>query len=195
MWEQSARRPPPGIPATTEGTVLSVDLILGSFTRTSSVIPLLTVKLPPSLPVAPHPEESLYHVKPPLHHTFKEEQRMPSKTISLAFVVIALSPWVILLSLVSAISAFTHPCSARKNEGLLTTRFFSKYVALASPSTHCTLILNSSIHRSPRRFRGSHHLVLGGPQNRPSPQLRCSPRPHHCRCWEKGSRIVINRTT
>jgi len=100
-FELNARRPPPGIPATSEDTILSVDLILGSFTRTSSTISLLKLKLPPSLPVVPHPEESLYHPKPPIYHTFREEQRMPPKVLSLLFVAIAFSPWGALFFLLS----------------------------------------------------------------------------------------------
>lgn len=97
---QNPRRPPAGLPATTESTILSVDLILGSFTHASSIIPLMKLTVPPSLPVAPHPEEHLYHPKPLLHHTFREEQRMPNKAISTAFVGIALAPWAVLLALV-----------------------------------------------------------------------------------------------
>src|SRR5258708_18208609 len=97
---QNARRPPPGIPPTVRGTVLNVDLILGSFTRVSSTVPLLKLKLPASLPVPPHPEESMYHARPTIYHTFRGEQRTPPKPISLIFVGLALSPWVLLLSLV-----------------------------------------------------------------------------------------------
>ncbi|KAF8308258.1 oligosaccharyl transferase delta subunit [Clavulina sp. PMI_390] len=111
-FDLNARRPPPGIPATSDDTVLTVDLILGSFTRKSSTVPLLKLKLPASMPVAPHPEELLYHAKPLISHTFRGEQKMPPKVISLVFAAVALSPWVVLAGLLSFLPIHYTPSSA-----------------------------------------------------------------------------------
>lgn len=127
---QNARRPPPGIPATVAGQLLKVDLILGSYTRESSTIPLLNLGLPASLPVAPHPEESLYHAQKAVFHTFRDEQKMPNKVISLAFAGIAFAPWLVLGGLVCHTFQIFPP-----SEWLTTLELFGCYSSPVCPFT------------------------------------------------------------
>ncbi|KAF8342957.1 uncharacterized protein EI90DRAFT_3030827 [Cantharellus anzutake] len=92
--------------------VLNVDLILGSFTRAPATIPLFKLKLPASLAVPPHPEESMYHSRRPLYHTFRAEQRTPPAAISLIFVALALSPWILLCTLLSHLPLHFKPSTS-----------------------------------------------------------------------------------
>lgn len=146
---QNARRPPSGIPPTVKGTVLHVDLILGSFTRASSTVPLFNLKLPASMPVPPHPEESMYNTRPTIYHTFRGEPRTPPKSISLIFVVLALSPWVLLVTLVCRFQPADHSGLPKPPVALPLT------CPLQSNCSYCTL------HRRSCRIRGFDCLVLG----------------------------------
>jgi len=111
-FDLSVLRPPPSIPATSETSILNVDLILGSYTIASSTLQLFKLRLPASLPVVPHPEEVFYHPQPEIYHTFKGEQRTPRTEISGVFGVIALAPWVLLLALLSQLPIHIKPSLA-----------------------------------------------------------------------------------
>jgi len=166
-----------------------VDLILGSFTRTSSTISLLKLKLPPSLPVAPHPEESLYHPKPPIYHTFREEQRMPPKVLSLLFVAITLSPWGVLFLLVCRCRRFA------KNIQYLTLYLHSP-ILIALPLTVPSQAVNghSSFHCSPPCLRDIDRLVLGRLTHRTSPHLWGHSGTRYSRCRKESAQVLINRS-
>lgn len=62
---------------------------------------LFDLSLPPSASTPPHPEESTFHVQPEISHTFRPDQKLPPKVISLVFAGLVLSPWALLLGLVS----------------------------------------------------------------------------------------------
>jgi len=89
------RRPPPGLPPS-GANPLKVSLILGSFTHESATYDLFDLSIPPSAPVAPHPEEYKFHHQPEIFHTFRPEQKVPNKVISIMFMGATLSPWLVL---------------------------------------------------------------------------------------------------
>lgn len=80
---------------------LHVSLILGSFKYEGARYDLFDLSLPPSASTPPHPEESTFHVQPEISHTFQPDQKSPPKVISLVFAGLVLSPWALLLGLVS----------------------------------------------------------------------------------------------
>jgi hypothetical protein len=95
-------RPPSSLPPTND-TPLDVSLILGSFTHSPARIELFKLYLPQSQPPPAHPDEASFHPLPPIDHTFRSEQMHPPTVVSLLFVGIVLSPWLVLLGLVSSI--------------------------------------------------------------------------------------------
>ncbi|KAG8985288.1 hypothetical protein FRB90_004832, partial [Tulasnella sp. 427] len=92
------RKPPVGLPPTSFEP-LHVSLILGSFKYEGAVYDLFDLTLPPSGTTPPHPEESTFHVQPEIAHTFRPDQKLPPKAISLVFAGLVLSPWALLLGL------------------------------------------------------------------------------------------------
>lgn len=99
-------RPPSALPPTplqgNETAPLSVSLLLGSFEHSPYSLELFDLYLPPSQPAPEHPDEKTFHPQPEIYHTFRPEQKVPSKFVSgLAAIIVAGGPWVVLLGLVS----------------------------------------------------------------------------------------------
>jgi oligosaccharyltransferase complex subunit delta (ribophorin II) len=92
-------RPPSSLPPTSSEP-LQVSLILGSFVHTPLKQDLFDIVLPTSQAAPVSAEEASFHLLPEIVHTFREEQKLPPKTISAIFVGVVLSPWAILLGLV-----------------------------------------------------------------------------------------------
>ena len=99
-------RPPSSLPPTSPDSTLKVSLIIGSFVHKPLTVDLFDLIVPASQPVVPHPEEVHYHPQPRIDHTFRPEQKTPPAFISAVFSVFVLSPWVVLLGLVSSITRF-----------------------------------------------------------------------------------------
>lgn len=97
-------RPPSSFPPTSPDSTLKVSLIIGSFVHKSLTVDLFDLTVPASQPVVPHPEEVYYRPQPMIEHTFRPEQRTPPAFISAVFSLLVLSPWVVLLGLVSPLS-------------------------------------------------------------------------------------------
>ncbi|KAH7886957.1 Oligosaccharyltransferase subunit Ribophorin II-domain-containing protein [Phlebopus sp. FC_14] len=97
-FELNMARPPPSLPPTTDRP-LQVSLILGSFVHEPAKYDLFDLYIPASSTPAPHPDEALFHVLPPIVHTFRPEQKLPPKAVSAIFTVMVLSPWILLLAL------------------------------------------------------------------------------------------------
>lgn len=99
-------KPPSSLPPTTS-TSLKVSLILGSFVHDPAQIELFDLYLPPSHAPAQHPDEASFHALPTIEHTFRPEQKLPPRIISAVFAALVVSPWIVLLSLVSDLVALT----------------------------------------------------------------------------------------
>ena len=95
-------RPPSSLPPTSPDSTLEVSLIIGSFVHQPLTINLFDLVVPASQPVAPHPEEVHYHPQPKIEHTFRPEQKTPPAFISAFFSALVVSPWIVLLGLVSS---------------------------------------------------------------------------------------------
>ncbi|KAG8917092.1 hypothetical protein FRC02_003358 [Tulasnella sp. 418] len=104
------RKPPVGLPPTSDHP-LNVTLLLGSYTYTSNSFPLFDISLPPSGTPPPHPEEFQYAPQPEIFHTFRAEQKHPFKVVSLIFAALAVTPWAILLALLSNLPISMKPDS------------------------------------------------------------------------------------
>ncbi|KAG8992073.1 hypothetical protein FRB94_013383 [Tulasnella sp. JGI-2019a] len=100
-FSMNVRKPPTGLPPTTENNPLKVSLILGSFTYEGAVLPVFDITLPPSGSVPPHPDEALYHPQPEIFHTFRPDQKLPPKPISFLFAGLTLAPWLLLFGFLS----------------------------------------------------------------------------------------------
>ena len=94
-------RPPASIPPTTASDPLKVELIIGSFVHSPLKVNLFDLFLPESQPAPQHPDEASFHPLPPIHHTFREEQKLPPRIVSGVSALLVLTPWVALLGLVS----------------------------------------------------------------------------------------------
>ena len=95
-------RPPNSIPPTTSNP-LKVSLIVGSFVHDPVTFDLFDLQLPVSQPAPQHPEEASFHPRPLIEHTFRPEQKLPPKTISMVFTALVVSPWIVLLGLVCTV--------------------------------------------------------------------------------------------
>lgn len=188
---QNPRKPPPGLPPTSEGSDLYVDLILGSFTHDSSVIPLFKLELPASLPVSPHPEASHYAQQPSIEHTFRPPQKTPPRLISKVFTALAFSPWIVLLVMVSIYDRrlFSEPNRSCGHEPHLTL-----FVALAfeTPCPRYAVNLYGPVPRSPCRFRRLTVLVLDRSQDWASSIVRRCFSAHYCSCWQKRFSFALD---
>ena len=99
MHLKNMARPPASLPPTADRP-LEVSLILGSFVHEPAKFDLFDLYIPPSQTLAPHVDEAKFHKLPPIHHTFRPEQKLPPKFVSTAFTALVLFPWVALLGLV-----------------------------------------------------------------------------------------------
>jgi oligosaccharyltransferase complex subunit delta (ribophorin II) len=93
------KKPPVWLPPTTHAPI-QVQLIIGSFTYDPFEHTLFDLQLPHSQPAPQHPDEDMYGVRPEIAHTFRPEQKVPPKFISLIFTLAALGPWAVLFGLV-----------------------------------------------------------------------------------------------
>jgi hypothetical protein len=93
-------RPPTSLPPTTDKP-LSVSLLLGSFTHDPAKFDLFDLYIPPSQPPPQHPDEASFHLRPEIKHTFRPDIKSPPPVVSAVFAVLVLSPWLVLLALVS----------------------------------------------------------------------------------------------
>lgn len=96
-------KPPLYLPPTTDEP-LKVSLIIGSPDYDPLSVRLFDLVLPRSKPAPVHPDEVKFHPQPELFHTFRPDQKVPPKFISLVFTGVVLAPWVVLLGLVRHIS-------------------------------------------------------------------------------------------
>ncbi|KAI0250640.1 oligosaccharyl transferase delta subunit [Lactifluus subvellereus] len=101
-FELNMAKPPSSLPPS-GAAPLHVSLLLGSFVHSPAAFDLFDLHIPPSAPAPVHPEESLYHPRPELAHTFRPEPRSPLRPISALFAVLVLAPWVVLFSLWGAV--------------------------------------------------------------------------------------------
>jgi len=102
-FELNMARPPPSLPPTSANSPLKVSLIVGSFVHSPATYDLFQLNVPASHPVTPHPDEHSFHPLPPIHHTFRPEQKVPPMFISAIASILVISPWVVLLGIWSNI--------------------------------------------------------------------------------------------
>lgn len=103
---------PVWLPPTTDSP-LEVSLIIGTFKYDPMQQLLFHLTLPRSQPPHTHPDEVHYHMQPEIHHTFRPENKIPMSSISAFFALATLSPWILLLGLVSyrvPLCALDLPC-------------------------------------------------------------------------------------
>ncbi|KAI0688414.1 oligosaccharyl transferase delta subunit [Cytidiella melzeri] len=100
-FELNMAKPPASIPPTTATNLLSVSLLLGSFEHSPAKYELFDLVLPESQSVPLHELEHTFHPQPPIHHTFRAEQKVPPRIISAAGAALVLAPWVALLGLLA----------------------------------------------------------------------------------------------
>lgn len=93
------KKPPVWLPPTTDAPI-QVQLIIGSFKYEPFEHTLFDLQLPRSQLPPQHPDERMYGVQPEIAHTFRPEQKIPPKFMSLVFALATLSPWAVLLRLV-----------------------------------------------------------------------------------------------
>jgi oligosaccharyltransferase complex subunit delta (ribophorin II) len=93
-------KPPSSLPPTATDP-LQVSLLLGSFVHDPAQFELFDVVVPASQPPPAHPDEATYHSLPEIQHTFRPEQKLPSKIISAVFTGAVFLPWPVLFFLVS----------------------------------------------------------------------------------------------
>ena len=94
-------RPLSSLPPTTEDP-LQVSLYIGSFVHTPLQLELFDLAVPASQPPPQHADEVFFHPRPEIFHTFRPEQKVPPKFVSLVFGGLTLAPWAVLLGLVSS---------------------------------------------------------------------------------------------
>ncbi|KZO94202.1 hypothetical protein CALVIDRAFT_539248 [Calocera viscosa TUFC12733] len=99
-FELNMRRPPPQLPPTPTNTPLNVSLLLALPPHAPLNLHLLYLQLPLSEPAPIHPEEHLYHPQPELFHTFRADERVPPRIVSLLGAGAVGAPWLVLLLLV-----------------------------------------------------------------------------------------------
>ena len=86
------QRPPLYLPPTSEKKPLKVSLIIGSDSYTPIHSELFDLIIPASQPAPVHPDEHTFHTQPELFHTFRPEQKVPPKFVSLVFGGLTLAP-------------------------------------------------------------------------------------------------------
>ena len=177
---QKLSKPPLSLPPTPKGDPLRVTLLIGSSLHDPLSVELFDLILPPSLPAPEHPDAASYHPLPEIKHTFRQDNKLPPRFISAVSAALVVTPWVILLSLVSSFFPLPHCLQCVYIVWLMTITVVSSCPAPNTPffSEHF------AIHSLPRRIRRSTILVLGRSQTRSSPPLRCNSFHPHCFCWE-----------
>jgi len=103
-FELNMRRPPPQLPPTPTATPLNVSLLLALPPHAPLNLNLLQLQLPLSEPVSVHPEEYLYHPQSEIFHTFRADERVPPRIVSLLGAGAVAAPWAVLLLLVGNLS-------------------------------------------------------------------------------------------
>ncbi|PIL23456.1 hypothetical protein GSI_14767 [Ganoderma sinense ZZ0214-1] len=78
---------------------LQVSLYIGSFKHDPVQYNLFDLIVPASQAPAQHPDETFFHVRPEIFHTFRPEQKVPPKFVSAVFTGFIAAPWVVLLGL------------------------------------------------------------------------------------------------
>lgn len=175
-------RPPSSLPPSGDAP-LAVSLILGSFTHDPARLELFNLAVPPSAPVAPHPDATAFALRPEITHTFRPEPKVPAKFISATFAGLVLAPWVVLLGLVrygSGIS-FLHQSLKSRTVGLRPPERTAP-IQPQHPPLHCL-----------PRWNGSHLvLVLVGAAPRPGATIRLPRGDPHRLHWQKctGKHVV-----
>jgi len=101
-FELNMAKPPSSLPPS-GAAPLRVSLLLGSFVHSPAALDLFDLHVPPSAPAPVHPDESLYHPRPELAHTFHPEQKLPPRFVSAFFAALVLAPWAVLLGLWGAV--------------------------------------------------------------------------------------------
>jgi len=97
---QNMAKAPAWLPPSTDAP-LDVSVIIGSFKYQPINQPLFQITLPPSAPAPTTPDAVHYSAQPEIQHTFRPDAKIPMKAISALFTLATLSPWVVLLGLVS----------------------------------------------------------------------------------------------
>jgi len=97
-FELNMARPPSSLPPTSSAP-LKVTLLLGSFVHAPEKFELFDLHLPASQPAPQHPDESSFHLLPPIEHTFRPEPKLPPQIISAFFACLVASPWIVLINL------------------------------------------------------------------------------------------------
>ena len=103
---QNMAKPPSSLPPS-GAAPLRVSLLLGSFVHSPAALDLFDLHIPPSAPASVHPDESFYHPRPELAHTFRAEPKLPPRFVSAFFAALVLAPWVVLFGLVRCIVCST----------------------------------------------------------------------------------------
>ncbi|KAF9262185.1 oligosaccharyl transferase delta subunit [Marasmius fiardii PR-910] len=105
-FELNMAKPPSSLPPTF-ATPLQVTLLLGNSQYKPLKINLFDLHVPPSYPVAEHPDEALYRKRPDIQHTFRPEPKTPPKVMSAVFAgLVGGLPWVLLIGLWSQLTNF-----------------------------------------------------------------------------------------
>ncbi|RXW11357.1 hypothetical protein EST38_g14498, partial [Candolleomyces aberdarensis] len=102
-FDLNLSKPPLYLPPTSDKP-LKVSLIIGTPNYDPISAQLFDLVLPRSQPAPVHPDEAVFHPRPELQHTFRPEQKVPNKFISLVFSGIAIAPWFVLLGLWSQVA-------------------------------------------------------------------------------------------
>ena len=84
-------------------------LIIGSSLHDPLSVELFDLILPPSLSPPIHLDAASYHPLPEINHTFRPDHKVPPRFISAVSAALVVTPWVILLSLVSSPPFFAPP--------------------------------------------------------------------------------------
>lgn len=183
---QNLARPPAALPPTplqgNETTPLTVSLLLGSFEHSPYSLELFDLYLPPSQPAPEHPDEKTFHPQPEIQHTFRPEQKVPSKFVSgLAALLVGAGPWMLLLGLVCFSTLTTVETADTQILVLL---------ALASHALHAipSIAKHSSLHCLADGPGDTAVLLLGQPQAGTDLGIRCCDWFCDHRCWQEGPR-------
>ncbi|PAV15471.1 oligosaccharyl transferase delta subunit [Pyrrhoderma noxium] len=101
-FDLNMARPPQSLPPSGIAP-LKVSLILGSFEHDPLQAHIFDLVVPPSASAPQHAEEPSFHLRPEIEHFFQPEPVSPPKLISAVFTVLVLTPWLVLISLLSQI--------------------------------------------------------------------------------------------
>ncbi|KAI5119881.1 hypothetical protein M0805_008552 [Coniferiporia weirii] len=101
-FELNMARPPLSLPPTGKAP-LQVTLILGSFVHDPLQVHLFDLVLPASAPPPQHTDEPSFHLLPEIEHTFRPDPKSPPQIISAVFAAIVLSPWLMLLPVLTKV--------------------------------------------------------------------------------------------